>query len=322
MEQNEIQKDKSYFQVAEGVWGLTDIFTNVYVIRNDADNSWVLIDAGLKTGYGKIKKMVGDLFGENARPSAILLTHGHFDHTGSLKKLAEEWDVPVYAHYLELPYLQGKSAYPPPDPSVGGGLMSYFSEFYPKHSADVIDRVGAFPGIGHDVPGLPEWKYMHTPGHSPGHVSFWREKDKVLIAGDAFVTTVAESAFSVMTQSKIISGPPKYFTCNWLEAESSVEMLASLLPEVVATGHGKPMNGKEMQQELLELAYYFQEQAVPKKGRYVMSPAITDSQGVVSLPKEGSNPVEVFLTISAAAAVAAIGIALYARFKNERSYRL
>ncbi|WP_439555447.1 MBL fold metallo-hydrolase [Dyadobacter sp.] len=182
MEQNEIQKDKSYFQVAEGVWGLTDIFTNVYVIRNDADNSWVLIDAGLKTGYGKIRKMVGDLFGENARPSAILLTHGHFDHTGSLKKLAEEWDVPVYAHYLELPYLQGKSAYPPPDPSAGGGLMTYFSEFYPKHSADVIDRVEAFPGIGHDVPGLPEWKYMHTPGHSPGHVSFWREKDKVLIA--------------------------------------------------------------------------------------------------------------------------------------------
>jgi glyoxylase-like metal-dependent hydrolase (beta-lactamase superfamily II) len=319
MEQETNKDSKSYFKVAEGVWGLTDIFVNVYVIQN-TDGSWVLVDAGMKSAYPKIKKMVGDLFGDNAHPSAILLTHGHFDHTGSLKKLAQEWDVPVYAHYLELPYLLGKSAYPPPDPSVGGGLMSYFSEFYPKHPADIIDRVEAFPGIGHDVPGLPEWSYIHTPGHSPGHVSFWREKDKVLIAGDAFVTTASESAFSVLTQSKEISGPPKYFTCNWLDAEHSVETLASLLPEVVATGHGKPMQGPEMQEELLELAYYFQQLAVPKKGRYVMSPAITDSRGVVSLPKEGSNPVEMFLTLSAAAALGALGLALYSRYKTRNSY--
>lgn len=264
--------------------------------------------------------MVGSLFGEDARPAAIFLTHGHFDHVGSLKRLAEEWQVPVYAHYLELPYLTGKSAYPPSDPSVGGGLMTYFSEFYPSTSVNMGDKVTAYPGIDHEVPVLSEWKYIHTPGHSPGHVSFWRERDKVLIAGDAFVTTASESAFSVMTQAKMISGPPKYFTCNWLQAEESVEELASLLPEIVAAGHGKPMSGKDMQQELLELAYYFQETAVPKKGRYVQSPAITDSEGVVSLPKQAKSPVDTLVTLSAVAAITAVGWALFSRYRLQKSY--
>jgi glyoxylase-like metal-dependent hydrolase (beta-lactamase superfamily II) len=327
MEQVTTQEEKTdtessaYFKVAEGVWGLTDIFVNVYVIQNKEDNSWVLVDAGLKTGYSKIKKMVRELFGENAKPTAIILTHGHFDHIGSLKRLAEEWDVPVYAHYLELAYLTGKSGYPPPDSSVGGGMMSYMADLYSASPIDIHERVEAFPGITPEIPFLPGWTYLHTPGHSPGHVSFWREKDKVLIAGDAFVTTKQESAISVMLQKKVISGPPKYFTCNWLKAEDSVDQLASLLPEVVATGHGLPMRGKEMQQQLLELAYYFEEKAVPRRGRYVMMPAITDSEGIVSLPKEQSDPYRMVLTISAVAAVTALGFALYSKYKTENSHR-
>jgi glyoxylase-like metal-dependent hydrolase (beta-lactamase superfamily II) len=64
-------------------------------------------------------------FGESGRPSAIVLTHGHFDHVGPLETLAAEWDVPVYAHPLEHPYLNGTTSYPPPDPTVGGGLMAW-----------------------------------------------------------------------------------------------------------------------------------------------------------------------------------------------------
>ncbi|KAA6432778.1 MBL fold metallo-hydrolase [Dyadobacter flavalbus] len=319
MEKVPTQENKSYFEVAEGVWGLTDIFTNVYVIQNKPDNTWVLVDAGLKTAYPKIKLMVNELFGENARPSAIILTHGHFDHTGSLKKLAEEWSVPVYAHYLELPYLTGKSAYPPPDPTVGGGLMSYMADLYPKTGLDLQNRVEAFPGITPDIPFLPDWKYLHTPGHAPGHVSFWREKDKVLIAGDAFVTTKQESAISVMLQTKVISGPPKYFTYDWYKAEDSVQRLASLLPEVVATGHGKPMSGKEMQEQLMDLAYHFQDVAVPKHGRYVQSPAVADSRGVVVVPKLESEPYKLLFALSAAAAFTALGWAVYSRSKYYKS---
>ncbi|MCF0060160.1 MBL fold metallo-hydrolase [Dyadobacter chenwenxiniae] len=320
MEQITKQENNAFFKVAEGVWGLTDIFVNVYIVQNKGDNSWVLIDAGLKTAYPKIKKMVTRLFGENARPKAIVLTHGHFDHVGSLKKLAEEWDVPVYAHHLEMAYLTGKSGYPPPDSSVGGGMMAYMADLYSAAPIDLSGRVEEFPGITPDIPFMPEWKYIHTPGHSPGHVSFWREKDKVLIAGDAVVTTKQESAMAVLLQTKIVSGPPKYFTCNWLKAEDSVDQLASLLPNVLASGHGKPMYGKDMQQQLLELAYYFEDKAVPETGRYVMSPAITDSEGIVSVPKETAEPYRVLLTVGAVAGLTALGWALYSKYRMQKSY--
>ena len=319
-EKGRIAKGKHYFKVAEGIWGLTDLLVNVYVIENKENNSWVLVDAGLKSTYPKIKRMVAELFGEDARPEAILLTHGHFDHVGSLDKLLTDWNVPVYAHELELPYLKGKSAYPPADSSVGGGLMSLLADFYSAEPIDLGNAVHALPAAG--LPFLPDWDYIHTPGHTAGHVSFWREKDKVLVVGDAFVTTKQESAISILLQKKIISGPPKYFTSNWLKAEDSVDQLAALLPEVVATGHGKPMYGVDMQQELLELAYYFEEKALPKTGRYVVTPAITNSEGIVSLPADVSDPFRTALTIGAMAAVVGLGYALFSKYKLKNSYQL
>src|SRR5688500_3268348 len=120
-----VTKDKdvyvNWFNVAPGVWGMKDTFVNVYMIHNPTDNKWVLVDAGLKWSAPKIRKMAEHIFWPDVKPSSIILTHGHFDHVGSVAKLAEEWEVPVYAHRLERTYLNGTCSYPPPDPSVGGG---------------------------------------------------------------------------------------------------------------------------------------------------------------------------------------------------------
>lgn len=304
MKEKETEND--YFEVAPGVWGLKDLFVNVYMVQNEEDYSWVLIDAGLKTSYSKIKKAAEKIFGEQNYPVAIILTHGHFDHVGSLVKLADWWQVPVYAHYLEMPYLTGKSSYPPADSSVGGGLFAYIADLYPNEPIDIRGRVKALPRNS-SVPGLPEWRYIHTPGHAPGHISFWHEKDKILIAGDAFVTTQQESAIAVILQSEIISGPPKYFTYDWTKAEKSVKELADLEPEIIATGHGKPMMGREMQQELEELAEEFKQKAVPKHGRYVNNPAVADKTGVVYLPEREFDPYGVIVQISGIAAILALG---------------
>src|ERR1700712_3659271 len=91
------------------------------------DGNWTLIDTGLPGAASDIRSAAQARFGGAGRPSAIVLTHGHFDHVRPLETLAREWDVPVYAHKLEHPYLNGAESYPPPDPAVGGGLMSLLS---------------------------------------------------------------------------------------------------------------------------------------------------------------------------------------------------
>ncbi|GFR37325.1 hypothetical protein PRECH8_06210 [Insulibacter thermoxylanivorax] len=91
------------------------------------------------------------------------------------------------------------------------------------------------------IPSLPSYRWMHTPGHSPGHVSLFRESDRTLIAGDAFVTVRQDSLYKVLTQQKEINGPPRYLTTDWQAAKESVKRLAALKPAYAVMGHGPPM---------------------------------------------------------------------------------
>jgi glyoxylase-like metal-dependent hydrolase (beta-lactamase superfamily II) len=299
-----------WFSVAPGVWGLKDTMVNVYMIHNPVAKDWVLVDAGLKWSAPKIRRMAEKLFWPEVRPSAIVLTHAHFDHVGSLRKLADEWDVPIYAHYLEQPYLTGQCSYPAPDPTVGGGALAAMAWMYPKTPIDVSDRLRLLPEDG-GIPGLPGWEYIHTPGHAPGHISLFREWDRLLIAGDAFATTRQESLFSVLFQTRVLTGPPKYFTYDWDDAGESVRKLADLEPGIVATGHGLPMSGPGMKEALRALADRFVELAVPRHGRYVDDPAVVDEQGVTYQPK-AHFPARPVLGLVAGAALAA-GLVYLAR---------
>lgn len=301
------------FVVAPGVWGIKDLFVNVYLVHNPVDNKWVLVDAGLRTTARKIRNVAQSLFWPQAAPSSIILTHGHFDHIGSLEKLAAEWEVPVYAHYLEAPYLTGRSAYPPPDPCAGGGMMSLLSFSYPKGPTDLKGTLLLLPEDG-TVPGLPEWKYIHTPGHTPGHISLYRERDGVLIAGDAVVTTQAESMLSVLSYRRQVSGPPKYFTYDWLAAENSVRKLAELEPEVLATGHGRPLYGAQMKADLYNLLDSFPERAVPRDGRYTEDAAVAGIGGVEYIPPVNRSW---WWKAAGLAVVVAAGILIYHKKRNK-----
>jgi glyoxylase-like metal-dependent hydrolase (beta-lactamase superfamily II) len=251
------------------------VMVNVYLYGapNAGDRGWVLIDAGLP-GPGSAERILeaaAERYGEDARPAAIVLTHGHPDHVGTLRTLADRWDAPVYAHEQELPYLTGRRSYPPPDPTAGGGAVSLLSPLFPRGPFNFEDRVRALPDDG-SVPGMQGWRWIHTPGHSAGHVSLFREEDRTLIAGDAFVTTKAESAMAAITWQPMVHRPPAYFTPDWSSARVSVQRLAALEPELAATGHGPPMRGPEMRRQLQALARDFDRVAVPRHGRYVGRP--------------------------------------------------
>lgn len=289
------------FSVAAGVWRIKDIFVNMFIVSTDA--GWVLVDAGLKTSYSKIKKLADLLFGPGSRPEAIVLTHAHFDHVGSLKCLAEEWDVSVLAHPLEIPYLTGLSKYPPPDPTVGGGMMVYMSWAYPRSAANMSGRVVPLAQDG-SISSMPGWRWVHTPGHAPGHVSLYREEDGCLIAGDAFVTTDQRKASAVASQRREMHGPPPYFTTDWKAAAASVKQLAMLKPNIIATGHGQSFYGTRGQRALDKLARQFYALAVPRHGRYVPEPALADENGVYYVPDNGPYQKKIY----ALAGLALLGI--------------
>lgn len=249
------------------------VLVNVVFVGNPGagDRGWVLVDAGVMGGKRAITAAAEARFGAGARPSAIVLTHGHFDHVGVLEDLAAEWDVPVYVHALERPYLDGNAAYPTPDPNVGGGLLGRISPLYPTEPVNVAGRLRDLPQDG-SVPPLPGWRWLHTPGHAPGHISLWRETDRTLIVGDAFVTVAQESAYAVAVQEPELHGPPMYLTIDWDAARTSVRDLAALEPERVITGHGRPLQGPEMRRALQALAADFDHVAVPKQSRFVEEP--------------------------------------------------
>jgi glyoxylase-like metal-dependent hydrolase (beta-lactamase superfamily II) len=270
--------------VAPGVGRLGILFVNVFAL-GEPGRPWMLVDAGLAGSAGLVRRAVAGLFGEGARPEGILLTHGHFDHVGAARVLAEGWDVPIFAHPLEAPYLTGRSDYPPRDPTMGGA-MAQMSRLMPDHGYDFSDRVRELPADG-SLPGLPGWRWLHTPGHTPGHVSLYRGADGVLLAADAFATMNLDSWSAYLTREREFSRPSPPFTFDWGTAQESIEKLAELEPRVAAAGHGLAMTGENVAYRLREFSASF---TPPRRGRYVASPPVAGEDGVEELPPSVLDP--------------------------------
>lgn len=272
--------DYKYIPVTSIMSGVgTEVTSDIYCFTNQVVNicfigdpekshGWTLIDAGMPRSAKTIITEVESRFGRHSRPNAILLTHGHFDHVGAIIDLVKHWDVPVYAHEAELPYLMGAKSYPNPDFTVEGGLVAKMSPYFPNDPINLGQHVHILPQDG-SVPTLPDWQWVHTPGHTPGHVSFFREDDQALIVGDAFVTVKQESLYRVIFQEQEISGPPRYLTTDWNAAWKSVVKLKELKPSIAVTGHGIPMTGHQLTTSLKRLAKDFDKIAIPHYGRFV-----------------------------------------------------
>lgn len=268
--------------VVPGVHRLTLGFVNAYVLTT-GDGDWVLVDTGLVVNAPYLAAVAGRW---NSPPKAIVLTHGHLDHAGSAKSLAEKWDVPIYVHRLEKPFVDGTTRHPPTDPTVGGALAQVM-RFMPWPRIDLRPHLEILPDEG-ELPFLPGWQMLETPGHTPGHVSLWNAEKRTVIAGDALCTADFDTWNGVITQKPAtFARPASPATSDWPAAENSVQKLAALEPLVVAAGHGQPMSGDDVPEKLRYLADHFR---APEQGRYIGSAPVTNEEGIVSLPPAPTDP--------------------------------
>ena len=290
-------RTSSFSPVAPGVWRLGVVFVNVYAIESPG-GGLVLVDTGLPGLSGWVRRALEAQFGAGTRPEAIVLTHAHFDHAGGAKALSAGWDVPVYAHLLEMPYITGQADYPPPDPTPGGAIC-FLSRFFPASGTDVGPRAQPLPS-DHAVPNLPGWRWVHTPGHTRGHVSLFRDEDRTLIAGDALATTDLDSWTSQITWAEEFQRPATPFTPDWDAALESVRRLAALDPLAVGAGHGRSISGPQVAGELRSFA---REMVPPPDGRYSARPAHYRPDGrVESVPPPVPDPLPGKLLLGAALA--------------------
>jgi glyoxylase-like metal-dependent hydrolase (beta-lactamase superfamily II) len=206
-------------EVADGVWHIDTITlpnaVNAYLIGD------VLVDAGGRRSGSKIlRQLKGHSVTSHAR------THAHPDHQGASHEICEKLGIPflVAANDVEVAENPTLIRDRQPDHPVAAFYYRFFTG--PAHKVDQVLNEGD------EVAGF---QVLDTPGHSAGHVVFWRESDRVLVAGDVI------NNMNIWTGIPGLHEPKPYLTPDPEENRRSIKKVATLEPEIVLFGHGPPL---------------------------------------------------------------------------------
>lgn len=201
-------------RVSEHIWSLRSwlIFPmTVWLVKED--DGVTLVDAAMPPMARGIQAAIESI---GAGPlKRIVLTHGHSDHVGAITRLLKTWPgLPVYAHRLEMPYMQGEQPYPGRKKAVTF-LQPGLAQPLPESGDGGLAPIGGL---------RPYW----TPGHAPGHVAYYHEQDNVLLAGDLFNAKKGRLRFPLFTFDKART------------LQSSL-IVRQLQPELMEVCHGGPV---------------------------------------------------------------------------------
>jgi hydroxyacylglutathione hydrolase len=205
-------------QLADGVWqlrGFPPDAINVYLMGD------VLVDAGTKRSGGRILRQI-----EGHTVNAHALTHAHADHQGASKEVCDRLGIPFWVGTADADSAE--------DPQL-------ILERQPDHP---INRVffATMAGPGRRVDRqlregdeLAGFTVLEVPGHSAGHIAFWRESDRALMLGDVL------NNMDVFTGIRGLREPKRVFTPDPARNRESARKLAALEPSLACFGHGPPL---------------------------------------------------------------------------------
>jgi glyoxylase-like metal-dependent hydrolase (beta-lactamase superfamily II) len=207
-------------ELAEGVWqlpGLIPNLINAYVIRTPEGD--VVIDAATRWAGGRFLRAL-----RGRRLALVALTHVHPDHQGTAHEICTRCRVPLACHEADAEVMEGLR------PTVPGtAIIRLFERILcgPPHPVARRFRGGEMLG---------EWEVVPTPGHTPGHVSFFRRRDGVILVGDL----VRHAGLRKRTGR--LSEPPHFFSADFRENRRSIRKLLEMRPRLMLFGHGPPLD--------------------------------------------------------------------------------
>ncbi len=181
----------------------------------------VLIDAATRQAEKRIMRQIA-----GRTVTAHALTHAHPDHQGSSHAICEALEIPLWCGQGDVPAMETPGAIV--NPKAPGWLNALQGRFWTGPAHPVARALHE----GDDVAGFT---VLETPGHSPGHVSFWRESDRVLIVGDVL------GNMHFITGMPGLHLPPDLFTPDPARNRESARRLAELRPALACFGHGAPL---------------------------------------------------------------------------------
>src|SRR3990170_1337938 len=211
-------------EITPGVHSIDSLGTGRAYLAVEADRL-TLIDTGLRGSAERVLRAV-EAVGRKAQDvRQIVITHHHSDHTGSLAELVERPGALVMVPALDAPGVRGER--PPAGPSSGGVLKPLLARMAHGAASAHVDRELA---EGDEIDCLDGMRVIHTPGHTPGSISLYSSKRRLLFAGDA-----AANTFGLRT-------PIGWFTEDMAQAKESIRKLAALDFEAAFFGHGRPID--------------------------------------------------------------------------------
>lgn len=228
---------------------LKDVTACMVGFPENTVDGWILVDTGPAAAADFIIEQAKERFWRQ-KPKAIVLTHGHITHAGAAGKLADIWNIPVYMHPLEMPYLTALADYPRPDSRETDRLADKM-ELYPKKGVNLSFHSVPLP-LDRSIAGMRGWQWIHTPGHTVGHISLYRPADRTLIVGDAF-TVKQESLFGALSLHPDAGEHFEYTTADWNACMHTYKKLYDLNASIAILSHGKPLHGDEFNRQLVSL---------------------------------------------------------------------